>query len=179
MKNSPSGEAKQQTVQGDSARPVYSKSHTFFAKLAQAHKPWRGAPYLPIMSLYLYYFRCTKKTRSGLQRMERFVYTHAQRRDDPAVQELRKTAGAWLRSLRERKGLSQRDLASQVGAEYYTFISQLETGRGRIPPDRYESWAGALGVNPRSFVKTLMSYYDPVTYRVLFEDDSVSEARSI
>lgn len=99
------------------------------------------------------------------------MYTHAQRRSDPDVQELRKAAGAWLRSLRERRGLSQRDLANQVGADYYTFISQLETGRGRVPPDRYQSWAKALGENPRSFVKTLLSYYDPMTYRVLFEDE--------
>jgi len=97
------------------------------------------------------------------------VYTHAQRRADPDVQELRKAAGAWLRSLRERKGLSQRDLASQVGAEYYTFISQLETGRGRVPQDRYDAWARALDVNPRHFVKELLSYYDPITYRMLFE----------
>jgi transcriptional regulator with XRE-family HTH domain len=108
------------------------------------------------------------------------VYTHAQRRADPDVQELRKAAGAWLRSLREQKGLSQRDLANLVGAEYYTFISQLETGRGRVPQDRYESWARALDVNPRIFVKTLLNYYDPVTYRFLFDDEeSRSGASSI
>ena len=108
------------------------------------------------------------------------MYTHAQRRADPDVQELRKAAGAWLRSLRERKGLSQRDLASQVGAEYYTFISQLETGRGRVPHDRYETWAMALEVNPRYFVKTLLSYYDPVTYRILFEcEENKSEVSAV
>jgi transcriptional regulator with XRE-family HTH domain len=96
------------------------------------------------------------------------VYTNAQRRSDPDVQELRKAAGAWLRGLREHRGLSQRDLASLVGAEYYTFISQLETGRGRVPPDRYESWAKALNINPRTFVKTLLGYYDPITYHFLF-----------
>lgn len=96
------------------------------------------------------------------------MYTHAQRLSDPDVQELRRSAGVWLRGLRESRGLSQRDLASQVGAEYYTFISQLETGRGRVPPDRYEAWARALDVDVRSFVKTLLSYYDPITYRVLF-----------
>lgn len=104
------------------------------------------------------------------------MYTHAQRRADPDVQELRKAAGAWLRSLRERKGLSQRDLANQVGAEYYTFISQLETGRGRVPQDRYESWARALDVSPRSFVRKLLSYYDPITYRVLFDEDEESQS---
>jgi len=64
--------------------------------------------------------------------------------------------------------LSQRDLAKMVGAEYYTFISQLEHGRGRIPPDRYLLWADALGVEPRDFVLGLMPYYDPVTYNVIF-----------
>jgi hypothetical protein len=52
--------------------------------------------------------------------------------------------------------------------DYYTFISQLEVGRGRIPPDRYEIWAEALGMNPSAFVKNLMRYYDPETYRILF-----------
>ena len=78
-------------------------------------------------------------------------------------------AGAWLRSLREQRGLSQRQLAVLVKAEYYTFISQLETGRGRVPQDRYLQWAEALGLEPKAFVKTLLSYYDPVTYRILFE----------
>ncbi len=64
--------------------------------------------------------------------------------------------------------MSQRDLAQKVGAEYYTFISQLEHGRGRIPPDRYLLWADALGVEPREFVRGLMAYYDPVTYNIIF-----------
>ena len=98
------------------------------------------------------------------------MYIHAQHRDDPKVQELRREAGAWLRALREEKGLSQRQLAEQVGAGFYTFISQLETGRGRIPPDRYEAWANTLGVPAAQFVRTLLKFYDPVTYRILFTD---------
>ena len=103
------------------------------------------------------------------------MYTSAQRRSNPEVQELRRAGGAWLRTLREKQGLSQRDLAERVGAEYYTFISQLETGRGRIPPDRYANWAAALGLEPRLFVKSLMRYYDPVTHRLLFGQESDSE----
>lgn len=83
-------------------------------------------------------------------------------------------AGSWLKELRERRGLSQRALAELVGAEYYTFISQLETGRGRIPPDRYEDWAKALGIPAAEFVRTLMRYYDPVTYGILFADAPVA-----
>ena len=61
------------------------------------------------------------------------MYTNPQHRSDPQVHELRREAGVWLKELRERRGMSQRQLASKLGAEYYTFISQLETGRGRIP----------------------------------------------
>jgi len=81
---------------------------------------------------------------------------------------LRKEAGQWLRELRECRGLSQRGLAEIVGARNYTFISQLENGRGRIPPGRYLLWAGALGVEPREFVRGLLYYYDPVTYHIVF-----------
>jgi transcriptional regulator with XRE-family HTH domain len=83
-------------------------------------------------------------------------------------QKLRNQAGVWLRKLRTSRGLSQQELAVRVGAEYYRFISQLETGRGRIPPDRYLIWARALEVDKREFVRTLLSYYDPVTYGILF-----------
>ena len=100
------------------------------------------------------------------------MYSHPQRLSTKGTKELRNQAGAWLRELRENCGLSQRELAAKVGAEYYTFISQLETGRGRIPPDRYLVWATALSVEPQEFVRTLMSYYDPVTYKILFGSTS-------
>jgi transcriptional regulator with XRE-family HTH domain len=107
------------------------------------------------------------------------MYTHPQRRSSALTQKLRNQAGNWLRELREKRGLSQRELAARVGAEYYTFISQLETGRGRIPPDRYLIWAHALGVDRREFVRTLMSYYDPVTYSILFDQSAEGQQSGI
>ena len=98
------------------------------------------------------------------------MYSNPQKLSQGGVLELRQQAGRWLRELREARGLSQRGLADRVGAEYYTFISQLEAGRGRIPPDRYAAWATALGVEPKIFVQTLMRYYDPVTYEIVFAD---------
>jgi transcriptional regulator with XRE-family HTH domain len=62
--------------------------------------------------------------------------------------------GRWLKECREAAGLSQRQLADLVGAEYHTFISQLETGRGRIPPDRYKAWAQALKIRSRNLCRT-------------------------
>lgn len=100
------------------------------------------------------------------------MYSNPQRRSDVQVQELRREAGRWLRDLREKAGLSQRELADRIGAEYYTFISQLETGRGRLPPDRYRACAEALNIRPRDFVHHLLRYYDPVTYNILFDDET-------
>ena len=97
------------------------------------------------------------------------MYSNPQRFSVDDVARLRRNAGHWLKELREARGLSQRQLAAAVGVEYYTFISQLETGRGRIPPERYRIWANALGVSPRDFVGKLMQFYDPVTYAILFE----------
>ena len=77
--------------------------------------------------------------------------------------ELRMRAGQWLRELRERHGLSQRELACRVGAEFYTVISQLESGRGHIPPDRYLVWAEALGMEPDEFARKLRSFQEPET----------------
>lgn len=96
------------------------------------------------------------------------MYAHHQRLASEEVQELRREGGRYLKELREARGLSQRQLANLVGAEYYTFISQLETGRGRIPPDRYGAWAEALNVDVRLFVRTLMRFYDPLTHEILF-----------
>ena len=75
---------------------------------------------------------------------------------------------------RERLGLSQRQLAERLHVEYYTFVSQLETGRGRIPPDRYKDWASALEMSDRDFVRTILRYYDPITYGILFSRDDES-----
>ena len=100
------------------------------------------------------------------------MYTNA-RRSDRDVQELWRAAGDWLRKLREQRALSQRDLAKLVGAEFYRFISQLEMGRGRVPPDRYKLCTNAQGVKPKTFVKTLLRYHDPVTHNI--RDDVLNE----
>jgi len=102
------------------------------------------------------------------------MYSNPQKLSSGEVLELRRAAGRWLKSLRERRGLSQRQMANMIGADYYTFISQIEAGRGRIPPDRYVSWAEALGIEPKVLVRTLLRYYDPATYQALFEEEDAN-----
>ena len=101
------------------------------------------------------------------------VYASPQRSHN-LTRKLRKLAGCWLRELRENRGLSQRELAQKVGAEYYTLISQLEHGYGRIPPNRYLAWADALAVEPQVFIRGLMICYDSQE-----PDDSCEPPRSL
>ena len=82
--------------------------------------------------------------------------------------ELRKKAGVWLRDRRCELGLSQRELAGRVNMEYYTFISQIESGRGRVPSDRLQDWAMALEMDPKEFAITMMKYYDPHSFDMIF-----------
>jgi DNA-binding XRE family transcriptional regulator len=88
---------------------------------------------------------------------------------EPQAKKLRKKAGTWLKDLRARAGLSQIELAERLGFKYYTFISQVENGFGRVPTESLEEWARALGVDPSSFARELLSYYDPELHRLLFE----------
>jgi transcriptional regulator with XRE-family HTH domain len=87
----------------------------------------------------------------------------------PQVKARRKQAGTWLKELRGRAGLSQVELAQILGLKYYTFVSQVENGFGRVPTESLEAWARALKVEPATFARELLSYYEPELYRVLFE----------
>ena len=86
----------------------------------------------------------------------------------PEAPALRKRAGAWLQQLRKDAELTQNALSKQLGFEYYTMVSQVESGKTRVPPDKMQAWAEALGQDPREFVKTLLRYYDPYTWQILF-----------
>ena len=88
----------------------------------------------------------------------------------------RKQGGSWLRKSRQKAGLSQRDLAARLDLKYYTFVSQVETGRASVPPELYEPWAEALGIDVKLFVKTVLKFWDPVTYSALFDSPGEDEA---
>jgi len=87
----------------------------------------------------------------------------------PEAKVLRKNAGAWLKQLRNHAGLSQVELAQKLGLKYYTFVSQVENGFGRVPTESMEAWALALNVEPSVFARQLVAFYDPELHRLLFE----------
>ena len=90
-------------------------------------------------------------------------------RAEPEPQRQRKDAGRWLKALRKEAGLSQVQLATRLGLKYYTFISQVENGFGRVPNDSMEAWARALNVAPAEFARHLLAFYEPELHKLLFE----------
>lgn len=90
---------------------------------------------------------------------------------------LRQEAGRWLKAAREAAGLTQAQLSEQVGLRYYTFVSQVESGVGRLPIETQAAWAKALRLDEAEFAKTLLGYYEPELHRLLFGGET-SAARA-
>ncbi len=80
---------------------------------------------------------------------------------------LRREGGLWLKELRTKAGLSQREFADRLGADYYSFISQLEGGKGQPPIGKLEVFANALGVPHYDFAINFLRYYNPALFRML------------
>jgi len=80
----------------------------------------------------------------------------------------RKHAGMVLKQLRAKTGYTQKELAEKVGLEYYTFVSQIENGSGRVPVELYGEFAKAYGVDVEKFARMLVRLYDPAVYHWLF-----------
>lgn len=85
---------------------------------------------------------------------------------DPA-KELRRRLGRWLKKHREDQGLTQADLADALGLRYYSFVSQVENGLGRIPQDLYVRWSDAIGISHEDFGWTMLAHLEPGLYRML------------
>lgn len=95
------------------------------------------------------------------------AHTQYKKNTDDA-RKARRTAGEYVRKLRLAADLSQLDMANRLGYPYYTFISQVENGVSRVPPEALHEWARVLNVNVRDFTMTLLRYYDPFTFDALF-----------
>jgi transcriptional regulator with XRE-family HTH domain len=79
--------------------------------------------------------------------------------------------GAWLKQLREAKGMSQAELCSALGMKYRYQISHIEIGRSHLAPGYFEAYAESVGMEPREFVKKLLSFYSPLVYALLLENE--------
>jgi transcriptional regulator with XRE-family HTH domain len=78
--------------------------------------------------------------------------------------------GRWLRSLRKRAGMTQRELAESVGVAV-RMISAIETGRATPPPERYAPLADALSVARTDFGWRLARSFTPELHALLTAPD--------
>ena len=82
---------------------------------------------------------------------------------------LRANAGDYVKQLRIEAGLTQRQLADILGLQWYSFISQLECGQGRLPPNLYVKTAQALKQDVKTFSLKMLEFYDPWTAAAITE----------
>lgn len=93
--------------------------------------------------------------------------------------DLKLELGRYIRDLRTRRGMTQADLAKALGMTFYTAISAIEVGRNTVPPERYLDFAKALGVNPKTFMKTVLRLTNPWAFAILFTDQPEAETAVI
>jgi transcriptional regulator with XRE-family HTH domain len=91
-----------------------------------------------------------------------------QAHDNEELKADRKKAGEWLKKLRTDAGITQLAIAQACGYEYVTFISQIEAGKGRIPPEKYEAFAKVYNVDPTWFAKNYLRFTDRYMHKLLF-----------
>lgn len=88
---------------------------------------------------------------------------------------LRAEGGDYVKRLRLDAGLTQRELSERLNLKYYTFISQLENGQGRLPPNLWVKTARALGVDVKEFALSMLSFYDPHTHAAITTGNELEE----
>jgi transcriptional regulator with XRE-family HTH domain len=84
-------------------------------------------------------------------------------------------AGEYLSALRKDKGLTQRDVSEELELKYYTFISQVENGQGRLPPKLWVKTAKCLGVNIQEFSLKMLEFYDPHAFFAITKGEETTE----
>ncbi len=90
------------------------------------------------------------------------------------AREQRRQLGRIQKTCRAAKGLTQADLAEVLGLKYYSFISQVENGLGRIPQSLYVPWADALSVDSQAFCWCVLAHVEPSIYAELSVHDKTS-----
>lgn len=96
------------------------------------------------------------------------TFSNPQQGSGEEAKRLRLAIGKRLKEMREASGKTQRELANELGIDYYTMISQIEGGKTRVPPMQMSKYAKALGVAPQEFGKLLLRHYDPYMFDLLF-----------
>jgi transcriptional regulator with XRE-family HTH domain len=81
----------------------------------------------------------------------------------------RRLFGEYLADMRLKRGLTQKELGKALGMTD-TAISATELGRNSLSPERYRQTADALGVGRKQFARTLLRFYDPWLFSMLYPE---------
>lgn len=91
------------------------------------------------------------------------------------VQRYKANLGTELKAARAKAGFTQKALASELGLEYYTMISQMELGYISIPTSLWLPICHVLKINSSEWVLRCLIEYQPDVYRSLFHNRSTKE----
>lgn len=80
--------------------------------------------------------------------------------------------GSWLREHRLEAGLTQEELSKIIGFRG-AMISSVEIGDKAIPPERYQPWCDALGIDHKDFGLFILEHTDPWLYGMIFGEKAV------
>lgn len=100
------------------------------------------------------------------------TYIHPKTGTAEIAERRRREAGQILADMRRSVDKTQKDIAKEIGIEYYTMISQIESGKVRLPPAQIIPFAQAVQTNRKKLAKMLLYYYEPEMYEALFDRDT-------
>jgi transcriptional regulator with XRE-family HTH domain len=87
--------------------------------------------------------------------------------------------GNVIKQAREKLGKTQRDLAADLGLDYYTMISQMELSYIAVPPSLWVSISDALNLDRNKFILTCLFEYQPEVYVALFGNAGISDTAEV
>lgn len=101
--------------------------------------------------------------------MNRPLHAASAKGNSDLAHDYKRRAGAYIRSLREERGLTQAQVAAHLG-KVFTFVSSLETGYANIPPEQYEPLIEILGADPHEFALQMCRWSNPWLFMLLFPE---------
>lgn len=90
----------------------------------------------------------------------------------------RSIVGSYCQRHRKAAGMTQAQVGDIIGVGH-TAISGYETGRGQLPPGRYDKLADLYGLDRPTYGKFLLRYTNPWIYALIYGTDSRSLARDL
>ena len=80
---------------------------------------------------------------------------------------LMQEAGNFLKSLREEKGLYQREVGHRLGLAYPSIVTRWESGSKKLPINKFYSMSRILSIDSHRFAVFMMRCYYPELYACL------------